>query len=134
MSLSAEDPGLLVKADVAWKQTEAEQSEPKPGPVKGDDEDGGPDGENPDGSTPSIQRKPRRYYGTVVLDSHRVGRDASRIAEEVMVHLVGQVGAEVKVTLEIEASLPEGASEQVVRTVTENARSLKFTDQGFEND
>ena len=51
------------------------------------------------------------------------GRDASRIADEVIAHLAGQVGAEVTVTLEIEASLPNGASDQIVRTVTENSRT-----------
>ena len=68
------------------------------------------------------------------LDPARVGRDASRIADEVIAHLVGQVGAEVTVTIEIEASLQDGASDQIVRTVTENCRTLKFTSQGFEED
>ena len=44
------------------------------------------------------------------------------------------VGSEVTVTLEVEAKLPDGASEQIVRTVTENSRTLKFTNQGFESD
>ena len=57
------------------------------------------------------------------LDPARVGRDASRIADEVIAHLAGQVGAEVTVTLEIEATLPDGASDQIVRTVTENSRT-----------
>ena len=60
------------------------------------------------------------------LDPARVGRDASRIADEVIAHLVGQVGAEVTVTIEIEASLQDGASDQIVRTVTENSRTLKM--------
>jgi hypothetical protein len=42
------------------------------------------------------------------------------------------VGSAVKVTLEIEADIPTGAPDQVVRTVTENCRTLKFTSQGFE--
>ena len=42
--------------------------------------------------------------------------------------------ANVKVTLEIEADLPDGATEQVVRTVTENYRTLKFESQGFEKE
>ena len=70
----------------------------------------------------------------MTLDPTRVGRDASRIADEVIAHLAAPVGAEVTVTLEIEASLPDGASEQVVRTVTENGRTLRFTSQGFETD
>ena len=37
-------------------------------------------------------------------------------------------------TLDIEANIPSGASEQVVRTVTENGRTLKFKEQGFEQE
>ena len=37
----------------------------------------------------------RRFFGTVTLNPTRVGRDAGRIAEEVISHLVGQVGADV---------------------------------------
>jgi hypothetical protein len=36
------------------------------------------------------------------------------------------------VALEIEAKFPDGAPEHLVRTVTENATTLKFTSQGFE--
>jgi predicted AAA+ superfamily ATPase len=78
--------------------------------------------------------KPKRFHGTVALDSTRVGRDASRVADEVISHLTGNVGARVTVTLEIDAQMPDGASDQVVRTVTENGRTLKFTSQGFEKE
>jgi hypothetical protein len=70
----------------------------------------------------------------VELNPTRVGRDAGRIAEEVISHLAGLVGATVTVTLEIDADIPDGAPENVVRTVTENSRTLKFTSQGFEED
>jgi hypothetical protein len=70
----------------------------------------------------------------VALDATRVGRDASRIADEVIAHLSGLVGAEVTVTLEIEAKTPNGVSEQIVRTVTENSRTLRFTSHGFESE
>lgn len=76
----------------------------------------------------------KRFHGTAKLDPARVGRDASRIAEEVIAHLAGLVGAEVNVTIEIEASMPNGTPDSVVRTVTENSRTLKFTSQGFEED
>jgi hypothetical protein len=36
----------------------------------------------------------------------------------VIARLAGQVGAEVTVTLELEATLPGGTSDQIVRTVT----------------
>jgi hypothetical protein len=76
----------------------------------------------------------RRFHGSVRLDSARVGRDAARIADEVISHLVAQMGAEVTVTLEIVATLPGGATDQLVRTVTENGRTLKFDSQGFERE
>ena len=75
-----------------------------------------------------------RFHGTVALDAARVGRDASKIAEEVISHLVGLVGARVTVNLEIEAEIPDGAPDNVVRTVTENSRTLRFTSQGFEKE
>jgi hypothetical protein len=56
------------------------------------------------------------------------------IADEVVTHLAGIVGSKVKVTLDIEAEIPAGTSDQVVRIVTENSRSLKFTSHGFEEE
>ncbi|HUX20759.1 MAG TPA: DUF499 domain-containing protein [Spirochaetia bacterium] len=76
----------------------------------------------------------KRFHGTVLLDTERVGRDAGRIAEEIISHLAVQPGAKVTVTLEIEAEIPDGAAEGLVRTVTENARTLKFESQGFERE
>lgn len=82
---------------------------------------------------PSVA-KPRRFHGAVTLDATRVGRDAGRIAEEVIAHLVGLSGADVTVTLEIQARVPGGVPDTVVRIVTENGRTLKFSSQGFESD
>jgi len=80
-----------------------------------------------------IMSEAKRYHGTVVLDPARVGRDGGRIADEVVTHLVGLVGSSVTVTLEIEAEIPAGAPDNVVRTVTENSRTLTFTaNSGFE--
>jgi len=59
-------------------------------------------------------KKPKRYHGAVGLDPARVGRDAGRVADEVIAHLVGLVGAKVRVTLEIEAEVPSGTPDQVV--------------------
>jgi predicted AAA+ superfamily ATPase len=86
------------------------------------------------GATVAIPVAPklRRFYGTVSLETLRLGRDAGKIAEEVVQHLSALPGVTVKVTLEIEADIPQGASDELVRTVTENCRTLKFTSQGFE--
>jgi hypothetical protein len=87
----------------------------------------------PSGSS-TAPPKPKRFHGTVTLDATRVGRDAGRIADEVISHLSGLVGSAVKVTLEIEADVANGVPENVVRTVTENSRTLKFSSQGFEQE
>jgi hypothetical protein len=139
VSLTRDDAGLLVKPEAARKQIEQEAAPnlPPGGPtapattVKPD--------ERP---VPTIHQpgpvqppKPKRYHGTVVLDPARVGRDAGRIADEVITHLVGLVGSSVRVTLEIGAEIPEGAPDNVVRTVTENSRTLKFaSNSGFETE
>jgi hypothetical protein len=81
---------------------------------------------------PAAAAGPKRFHGAATLNSTRVGRDAGRIADEVIAHLAGIVGARVKITLEIEAEIPSGAPDHVVRTVTENCRTLKLDNHGFE--
>ena len=49
-------------------------------------------------------------------------------------HLTELSGSKVEVTLEIQAEIPDGAEEHVVRTVAENARTLDFRSQGFEEE
>jgi predicted AAA+ superfamily ATPase len=139
VSVDDGDAGLLVKSDVAQKQIEAETAPPlpPPGPDTDDDENGTDDTLplTPRPPVPGPETpKPRRYHGTVTLDSTRVGRDASRIADELITHLLGLVGSSVTVTLEIEAHVPAGVPDNVVRIVTENGRTLKFTSQGFETE
>lgn len=129
--------GLLVKPEVARRQMEAERSQPPLEPPvvpPGKGEGSGPGhGPGPEPPKPPDTR-PRRFHGTVTLDATRVGRDAGRIAEEVIAHLAGLVGARVTVTLEVEAEIPSGAPDHVVRTVTENSRTLRFKSHGFEKE
>ena len=134
VSLSADNIGLLVKPGVARAQMDAEVPLPASGPGSGPEPAPGSTPPLPPVPPPAPVRILRRFHGTVSLDPARVGRDASRIADEVLSHLAGQVGSEVTVTLEIEVSLPGGASDQIVRTVTENSRTLRFTSHGFETE
>lgn len=138
-----DSPALAVKPDVARLQLDEEKAPEK----KDDDGQGATDGEDtsepgggesgggmgPD-TTTAAPPKPTRFHGSVELDPTRVGRDAGRIAEEVISHLTGLVSSKVKITLDIEAEIPDGAPENVVRTVTENSRTLKFDTQGFEDE
>lgn len=76
--------------------------------------------------------KAQTLFGSVQLNPHHVGRDAGKIAEENVQHLALEPGAIVEVTLEINVQMPQGAPDNIVRIVSENARTLQFTAQGFE--
>jgi hypothetical protein len=130
--------GLLVRPEVALRQREAETAPVPSGFAEptGDVIEGlaGPASTGGASGAPAEKgaRRPKRFHGSVLLDPSRVGRDAGRVADEVISHLAGLVGSSVKVTLEIEAEVEARTPENVVRTVTENSRTLKFTTHGFE--
>ena len=129
---------LLVKSEVAARQLQMESaatpgsesvghpSTPAPSPT------GGLFPDSAESSTTEPATMPRRFYGTVELNATRLGRDAGRIGEEVISHLQSLPGAAAEVTLDIQVNIPDGIPEHVLRTVTENCRTLKFTSQGFE--
>ena len=130
------DPGLIVRPEVARRQLDAEAPAPDgPSSAPQPPDDGRIRDPSPGEEAPVPPRaQPKRYHGAVRLDPTRFGRDASEIADEVIVHLAGLVDADVTLTLEIEARIPDGAPEDVVRIVTENSRTLKFEDAGFESE
>lgn len=125
---------VLVRPDVARKhEYPAEPDVPGDGAASEGTRRAPTDGRSGAPAAPP-QVKARRFHGSVVLDSDRVGRDAGRIAEEVIQHLQSQPGARVRVTLEIAADLPDGVDETTIRNVSENCRTLKFESQGFESE
>jgi hypothetical protein len=54
------------------------------------------------------------------------------IADEVIALLAADPNATVKVTLEVSAEFPAGASDQTKRAVSENATSLGFKNRRWE--
>jgi hypothetical protein len=52
--------------------------------------------------------------------------------QEVINHLINTDGCEVEIRLEVTARTPQGFSPQIVRVVSENSRTLKVEDFGFE--
>jgi hypothetical protein len=129
---SERSTGLLVRPEIATQQRAAETPSPSGLPQTPKKPEDGAGRIGP--ATPQPSPGPKRFHGSVELDPTRVGRDAGRIADEVVAHLAGLVGATVKVTLDIEAEIPSGAPDHVVRTITENGRTLKFKSQGFEQE
>ena len=128
--------GLVVRADVAAAQLDAEQVENGDGPGgSGESGTGDPvspadDEPTPEPSGPTL---PTRYWGRVTLDSLRWTRAAADIADAIVNQLARAGGARVEVTIEVEGTSPEGFDEAVQRTVTENAATLKFTAGEFED-
>jgi hypothetical protein len=137
---------VVVKPDVASGQMEKEAATQTPVSSETDTDGGtrtigfpessgvtpgGRSAESPVGALSS--RLPGRFHGSATLNATRLSRDVDSIATSVVQHLAGLVDARVTVTLEIQAEIPSGAPENVVRTVTENCRTLKFDSQGFED-
>jgi hypothetical protein len=94
--------------------------------VETGDENGG------SGSDKTEPRKLRRFYGSVHLDPSRLNRDFGRVSQEVISHLSGLVDARVEISIDVRAEHDDGFPDDIVRTVTQNAQTLKFESQGFE--
>ena len=92
---------------------------------------------DPDGKRPDLtneRRLSRRFHGSASLNAIRISRDAGQIADEVVQHLTKLPGATVEVTIEVQAQIPGGAPDDVVRTISENCRTLKFKNFDFEEE
>ena len=89
----------------------------------------------PAGSGPAAPPAPRntRFFGTVRLDPERFGRDINRLYQEVIQHLAAPDGVDLEITVEITASKKDGFPDDKTRIVSENARTLKFDQYGFED-
>lgn len=83
-------------------------------------------------STPKIARN--RFYGSVEVDPMRLGREAAKIATDVLAHINGLTDAKVTVRIEIEAQIPGGVDTNIARAVTENCKVMGFTSFGFEDE
>ena len=138
----------LVKANVAMKQILAEKKEEEKHPDPWQPANpGGSGGETStvqpgDGSIPGAGReKPQdnpptpsntRFFMSAKLDNTRVNRDVNNYLQEIIQHLMNVDGSEVELTLEVSVNAPNGIPSTTVRTVSENCRTLKVTDFGFE--
>jgi hypothetical protein len=140
-SISLTGNSLLVKPDVAARQLDEERAKQAtqdthitthvPKREQEPPADGTGTAAQPERHPPP-ELKPRRFHASVHLDPMRLSRDAGQVADEVVQHITKLVGAQVDMTLEIRAEIPDGAPQDVVRAVSENCRTLRFKDHGFE--
>lgn len=134
---TATDSLLLVNPEVAAKQIEDESAKQTPQEEKlADlvDNGGGSIAVDPDAvKVDTVFIKPKtRFYGVKTLNSDKIALDFKNIAEEVIANLRADDGTELIVRIEIEATNQAGFGDGKVRTVSENAHTLKFDQSGFE--
>lgn len=127
------DSLLLVRPDIAQRQRAHE-----PAPGSGSDLHRGPGAVPPPGSGPSPSPPkvdivwPTRFYGVKTLRPDKIALEFKNVADEVLSHLRSGETTQVTVRIEIEATDVEGFNENRVRTVSENATTLKFDQASFE--
>lgn len=75
----------------------------------------------------------RRYHASRNLTPLRAATEARDLATEIIQHLAALHGARVTAAIEIEADVPEGIPDDVIRILSENGNTLRMT-QGFEEE
>ena len=78
-------------------------------------------------------RKNTRFFMSAKLDNTRVNKNVNDYLTEVIQHLMAVDGADVELTLEVSVNAPGGIPSTTVRTVSENCRTLKIQNFGFED-
>lgn len=123
---------LLVKRDIALRQVQESQPQVEGSIVPSEPFSRFAPTERPSTDASSKGGTLKRFYGAVEINPTRLARDVGQISEEVLQHLAALPSADVKVILEICAEVPSGIPEKVVRIVTENSKTLKFSASGFD--
>lgn len=130
------DSLLLVRPDVALAQIKATE----PPTPRGIEKDETPETE--EAVKPPVEPRrgvvdfgypnaKTRFFGVKTLNSDKVALDFKNVAEEVLAHLRNG-DTNLTVRIEIEATTTGGFDEAKIRTVSENAKTLKFDQAGFE--
>ena len=130
------DTLLLVDPRRAEQQRERENQAHPPEPPEPPGPGPHPPVVHPPGPPPPPPPPPTplktRFFGTVKLNPDFYARDFGRITSEVIQHLAAVDGVDLEVRLEITAVANNGFDEAKVRTVSENAHTLRFEQSGFE--
>ena len=129
-SIYFDDNAVIVRPEIAEAQLEADRPSPPTSYLP----------PTPGGSSrrqldePPEPRLATRFHATTSLDPQRANKDMALIVEEIIQRLTSLTGTEVDITVEISAHRPEGFDDATVRTVSENSRTLKFRNHGFEQE
>jgi hypothetical protein len=78
--------------------------------------------------------RPRRFFGVLRLDPERFQRDFNGLSNEILQPLAALDGVELEVTVEIQARRADAFPDDKIRVLSENARTLKLNQSGFDSD
>ena len=134
---------LLIEPEAAKQyQTRIAASTPGLQPASGNGSVGQPapfGGVNEGGASPIPGQTPiqgagkaRAFYGSAEVKASTAKMRLVQIAEEIVNVLASDPNATLKITVEINAEYPTGASDQIKRAVTENATNLGFKTKNWE--
>lgn len=137
VSIAVSGETLIVRPDLAVAQRAVDIGE-----TQGDSEEGsattgagqGPDSEADGAEVGAGGSEKTRFFGSKRLSIERPALDFKKISDEILVPLESAEGADLKITIEIEATSPDGFDDWTIRTVAENAKTLKFDSGDFENE
>jgi hypothetical protein len=132
IAVAVSDATLVVRPERAKAQRDAE----RPAKPPTDDSEDGRDPQprpDPESSPDSAPPGRTRFFGSKRLQADRYATDFKKLAEEVLGPLGMVPGVTLNVTIEIEATTAQGFDDAQVRTVSENAATLKFEQSGFED-
>jgi len=135
------DATLIVKSERAETQRAAEKPIPSTASDGAGTESPSPEskaasGQEDKSQAPVTPSKPtaRRFVGSAPISGDRYAGDFAKIAAEVIANLAAVPGVKLTLNVSIDAVAPDGFTEQQVRTIRENASTLKFTTNEFESD
>ncbi len=140
--------GWLVKTDIARKLIDAKLATPEPAddatPPKEGNRVGGQEGMNKfwgeggsksgAGAVVTPKGCKTRFHGTIHLGHADFRERAGELSREVIAQLAKVVGSKVEIIVEVVAQTDEGFSDDVLRNVSENCRTLKFDNFEFEEE
>jgi len=95
---------------------------PQPGGSRGDTD-----------PAPRPEPLPTKFKGTISLSSERPARDFGKVVDGIIDQITNIEGAEINLTLEIHAEVPNGIERNKQRTLIENANTLGFVDKNIIN-
>jgi hypothetical protein len=137
VTIHVTDATLIVRPEGAKAQRAEELAEAPGEDVIGVGDSGGSGADKTTEPRSSSDGEPapsrmRRYFGTKRLQPDRHATDFKKLLDEVLGPLAAAPGVDLTVTVEIEAATAEGFDDAKIRTVSENATTLKFEQSGFE--